>query len=102
MEYFMNNLTTKEKIYHRVLSLHICACEKQIKYKLMVFLNLCRFFSIYYLYIQVCNAMVDPIIMREDWGVPLKRGNPATIVCLSQPRIWISNIICCGLFFCDE
>ena len=101
MEYFMNNLITKEKIYHRLLSLHICACEKQIKYKLMVILNLCRFLSIY-LYIQVCIAMVDPIIMREDWGVPLKRGNRATIVYLSQPRNWISNIICCGLFFCDE
>ena len=51
MEYFMNNLTTKEKIYHRVLSLHICACEKQIKYKLMVFLNLCSFFQfIIYIY----------------------------------------------------
>ena len=47
MEYFMNNLITKEKID---CSHFMCACEKQIKYKLMVFLNCCRFFPILFIY----------------------------------------------------
>ena len=28
---------------------------------------------------------------------PINRCNPATFVCLSQARTWISNIICSGL-----
>jgi hypothetical protein len=36
----------------------------------------------------------------EGWD-PINRFNPATFLCLSQARTWISNVICwhsCGLF----
>ena len=29
----------------------------------------------------------------------IKQFNPATCMCLSQARTWISNIICCCLFY---
>ena len=46
-----------------------------------------------------------------DWvGIQLSRGegwdpinpfNPATCLCLSEAKTWISNVICCGLFLCS-
>jgi hypothetical protein len=30
---------------------------------------------------------------------PNKKFNHATFLCLSQVRTWISNVICCGLFY---
>ena len=46
-----------------------------------------RFFSI---------AKGVPIMKRRGY-----RFYPATFVCLSQARTWISNVICHGLFFCS-
>ena len=37
---------------------------------------------------------------REDWD-SLNRFNPATFLCLSQPRTWISTNIC-GSIFCVQ
>ena len=43
------------------------------------------------LIIQICIAVRVPVI----------RFNPATLLCLCQDGIWISNVICGGLFFCS-
>ena len=32
---------------------------------------------------------------------PINQFNPATYLCLSQARTWISIVICCGLFLCS-
>ena len=32
-------------------------------------------------------------------GDPINQFNPAILLCLSQARIWISNVICCDLYF---
>jgi hypothetical protein len=37
----------------------------------------------------------------ESWD-PINQFNPAPFLCLSQAMIWISNIICCGIFFCVQ
>ena len=34
----------------------------------------------------------------EDWD-PINRFNPATILCMSEFRTWISNVICRGTLF---
>ena len=36
----------------------------------------------------------------EGWD-PINRFNPVTLLCLSQARTWISNIICLGLILCS-
>jgi hypothetical protein len=53
-----------------------------------------RFF---FLLFYICITVGDPIINR-GW-YPINRFNPATFVCLSQARTWISNVICRGLFY---
>lgn len=35
---------------------------------------------------------------EEGWD-PINGFNPATILCLFQAKTWISNFICCGLYF---
>ena len=35
---------------------------------------------------------------REGWN-PINLFNPAAILCMSQDRAGITNIICCGFFF---
>ena len=52
------------------------------------------------LIIQICIAVRDPVIRRRELD-PINRFNPATLLCLCQDRIWISNVICGGLFFCS-
>ena len=37
-------------------------------------------------------------LSREEGWNPIKQFNPTTFLCLSQTRIWISNVICHGLF----
>jgi len=32
-------------------------------------------------------------------GIPVNQFIPATFLCLSQAKTWISNVICCGLFY---
>jgi hypothetical protein len=36
----------------------------------------------------------------EGWD-PINPFNPATCLCLSEAKTWISNVICCGLFLCS-
>ena len=40
----------------------------------------------------------DPVIKKSRIGIILVDLSPATCVCLSQARTWISNVICRGLF----
>ena len=40
----------------------------------------------------------DPVIKKSRIGIILVGLSPATFVCLSQARTWISNVICRGLF----
>ena len=62
--------------------------------------------------INICNSMQafcaglfiflhidigDSDIKRGGWDV-IKWFNPTTLLCLSQARTWISNVICHGLF----
>ena len=42
-----------------------------------------------------------PMIKSEDCD-PINQFNPVISLCLSQARIWISNITCDGLFMFNE
>ena len=51
--------------------------------------------SLFIKYINVWN----PVFKSQVYLDPINRFNHITFLCLSQARTWISNIICCGLFF---
>ena len=44
------------------------------------------------------NYQEGRVLSREEGWDTINRFNPATFLCLSQARTWISNIICRGLF----
>jgi len=56
----------------------------------------------------VRNPLIDLIYtdnashlnIEERVGNHINWFNPTTILCLSRARVWISSIICCGLFLC--
>ena len=53
--------------------------------------------SIYRLFVYVLLLEIQ-LSRVECWG-PINLYNSATFVCLSQTRIWISNVTCFGLSF---
>ena len=64
---------------------------------------------VWYLQTLLNIKTVNKTIILCDLNVPthfyigwasINRFNPATIMCLSQARIWISNAICHGFFIC--
>ena len=56
-------------------------------------------FSLSISFIHICGAVRDPIIKTWRGCDQHNRCNPATFVCLSQAKTWISNVICRGLFY---
>jgi hypothetical protein len=55
--------------------------------------RICAFFFFYHLFIHAYVVIGDPVISIQY--------NPVTLLCLSQARTWISNVICCFLFLCS-
>jgi hypothetical protein len=62
--------------------------------------RICAGIFIVCLYNVYVYTVGEPIIKRRIWD-PTNCSNPATFVCLSKTRNWISNIICRGLFLCS-
>ena len=69
-----------------------------IKYYQIQFSNLYELISClkYNSVVYICITVEDP--EREDWDY-INQFNPATFLCLSQTRTWISNGIGHGLFY---
>jgi len=51
-----------------------------------------------YLFVYICIVVGDPMIMEEVW-YSINRFKPATFVCPSQARSWISNATLFNFFF---
>jgi len=45
---------------------------------------------------------LDFLLSRGEGSDPINRLNPATCLCLSQDRTWISDVICRGPPFCVQ
>ena len=70
-----------------------------------------KFVYVFLSFVYICIAVDDPVIKRgrvcsylycrwrsshqEGAGDPINWFNCTTFLCLSKPRVWISNIICC-------
>ena len=65
----------------------------------MVLLSVSKSVQVFYpLFIYVFLLEIQ-LSRREGWD-PINQFNPATCLCLSQAKTWISNVICRGLFVC--
>jgi len=51
--------------------------------------------------VYICIVVGDSIIGRGGWD-PIHQFNPATLLCLSQTRSWISNAIIMVWSFCGQ
>jgi hypothetical protein len=64
----------------------------------VVFLSRSKSVHFFLSFVYICIAIEDTIIRR--WGLGSHHWlNPATFLCLSQARTWISYNICCGLVY---
>ena len=52
------------------------------------------------IFVYICISYGDQIIKRAL--CPIYQFNPATCLCLSQTRIWISSVICSGNFMFSD
>jgi uncharacterized membrane protein YozB (DUF420 family) len=56
---------------------------------------------VFLLVVYVCIAVGDPFSKKGGLD-PIYRFNLATCVCLSQTRVWISNVMCHVLFMLSD